>query len=169
MSNYNLQALSVLYVDPNRRMHAIVKSILDAMWISKVRFVADAAEAYVDLRRSLPDILITDWLMELGDGLGHVRQVREEEDSPNPYLPIILLTAHTEQHRVIAARDAGVTEILAKPVSIKGLYTRIIEIVERPRPFVKTKHFFGPDRRRLPRNFSGTEKRAGEALPAGAA
>ena len=46
------------------------------------------------------------------------------------------------------ARDAGVTEFLAKPISAKALYQRIVNVVVSPRPFIKTKSYFGPDRRR---------------------
>ena len=50
-----------------------------------------------------------------------------------------------EKHRVVAARDAGITEFLAKPISAKALYERILNVVANPRPFVKTKTYFGPD------------------------
>jgi DNA-binding response OmpR family regulator len=59
-----------------------------------------------------------------------------------------MITGHTEKSRVEAARDAGVTEFLAKPVTAHNLFSRIAEIVERPRPFVRCEGYFGPDRRR---------------------
>jgi hypothetical protein len=49
---------------------------------------------------------------------------------------------------VEAARDAGVTEFLAKPITAHDLFSRIAEIVERPRGFVRCESYFGPDRRR---------------------
>ena len=74
--------------------------------------------------------------------------MRNATSSPNPYIPIIMVTGHTERHRVEAARDAGVTEILAKPITAQNLFSRIGEIVDHPRPFVKSVDYFGPDRRR---------------------
>jgi DNA-binding response OmpR family regulator len=59
-----------------------------------------------------------------------------------------MITGHTEKHHVEAARDAGVTELLAKPITAANLFARIAEIVERPRAFVRCGHYFGPDRRR---------------------
>ena len=59
-----------------------------------------------------------------------------------------MITGHTERHRVEAARDAGVTEFLAKPITAAHLFSRIAEIVERPRAFVRCESYFGPDRRR---------------------
>jgi DNA-binding response OmpR family regulator len=59
-----------------------------------------------------------------------------------------MITAHTELRRIETARDAGITEALLKPVTPRNLYDRIVQIIERPRRFVKTPEFAGPDRRR---------------------
>jgi DNA-binding NtrC family response regulator len=73
-----------------------------------------------------------------------------------------MLTGHSEKKRVVSARDAGITEFLAKPISAKGLYQRIVNAVANPRPFIKTKTYFGPDRRRnVNPNYVGTERRKG--------
>jgi DNA-binding response OmpR family regulator len=71
-----------------------------------------------------------------------------------------MVTGHTEKTRVTAARDAGVTEFLAKPISAKALYQRIVNVVANPRPFIRTKTYFGPDRRRgVNANYTGPERR----------
>jgi DNA-binding response OmpR family regulator len=63
---------------------------------------------------------------------------------------------------VVAARDAGVTEFLTKPISAKALYQRILNVVANPRPFIKTKTYFGPDRRRnVNASYAGPERRKG--------
>ena len=73
-----------------------------------------------------------------------------------------MVTGHTEKARVTAARDAGITEFLAKPISAKALYHRIVNVVANPRPFIKTKTYFGPDRRRnVNPNYIGPERRKG--------
>jgi two-component system, chemotaxis family, chemotaxis protein CheY len=77
-------------------------------------------------------------------------------------VPIIMLTGHSERTRVTNARDAGITEFMVKPISAKALYQRILNVVVNPRPFVRTKTFFGPDRRRnVNPNYSGPERRKG--------
>ncbi len=60
---------------------------------------------------------------------------------------------------MIEARDAGVNEFLAKPICAAGLYGKIRSVMERPRPFVHSDDFFGPDRRRKRSAFIGTERR----------
>ena len=73
-----------------------------------------------------------------------------------------MLTGHSEKKRVVSARDAGITEFMAKPISAKALYQRILNVVANPRPFIKTKNYFGPDRRRnVTANYVGPERRKG--------
>ncbi len=160
MSGYDLSHLSVLVVDDNKHMLTLLRTILHGLGVGHIREALDAGEALREMRSFAPDILITDWVMSPMDGLELVRRIRCGEDSPNPYMPIIMLTGYTELHRVVESRDAGVTEFLAKPVSAKALYSRIIGIIERPRPFVRTKSYFGPDRRRREDGgFQGPERR----------
>ncbi len=74
--------------------------------------------------------------------------VRFGDDSPIPKVPIIMLTGHTDLHRVCEDRDAGVNEFLAKPISVQTLCSRLVSLIEYPRPFIRTKTYFGPCRRR---------------------
>lgn len=101
------------------------------------------------------------------DGIDFTRMVRTASDSSNPFIPIVMLTGYTEMLRVVDARDSGVTEFLAKPVSATKLYGRIKSIIEHPRPFVKTSDmnaYFGPNRRRDRRStYSGPERRKANA------
>lgn len=82
------------------------------------------------------------------DGISFTRIVRNDPASPNPYVPVILMTGFSEKRRVLQARDAGVTEFLVKPFNAHDLYKRIVQVIERPRQFVRAEDFFGPDRRR---------------------
>jgi DNA-binding response OmpR family regulator len=100
--------------------------------------------------------------MPIFDGLELTSMIRQPGANANPYVAIIMLTGHSEKKRVLQARDAGVTEFLAKPISAKALYQRILNVVVNPRPFIKTKTYFGPDRRRNSSgNYVGPERRKG--------
>jgi two-component system, chemotaxis family, chemotaxis protein CheY len=121
---------------------------LQALGIGKVYESVDGASGFEELREKRPDFVLTDLSMKPVDGIEFTRRVRLGKDSPNPYLPIIMVTGHTERARVEAARDAGVTEFLAKPITTQSLMLRLVEVVERPRPFIRCKDYFGPDRRR---------------------
>ena len=147
-SRYALDSVNILILDDNRHMRSLVQSILHALGVKHIREAADAPQAFKELQHFHADIIIADWHMEPLDGLDFVRLVRTAKDSPNPYVPIIMLTAHTEYSRVCEARDAGVNEFLAKPISAKALYARFASIIENPCSFIRTKTYFGPDRRR---------------------
>jgi len=100
--------------------------------------------------------------MPIFDGLELAQMIRQPGANANPFVPIIMLTGHSEKKRVVSARDAGITEFMAKPISAKALYQRILNVVANPRPFIKTKNYFGPDRRRnVTANYVGPERRKG--------
>lgn len=160
MAKRNLDRLRVLLVDDNSHMITIVKTLLRGYGIKNFDEARDAVEAF-DIARSEPiDFIVVDYQMDILDGADFVRLVRNAEDSANPYIPIIMLTAYSERSRVEAARDAGVTEFLAKPVNAIDLYRKVASIINSPRPFIRTSNYFGPDRRRHDTgNFNGDERR----------
>ena len=129
-------------------MRVLLRELLNSTGIREVSEAANGEAALRVLRERRCDLILSDMAMAPMDGIAFTRHIRTDSNSPNPFVPIIMVTGHTEKERVMAARDAGVTEFLAKPVTPKSLYSRIAEIVERPRAFVRTDSYFGPDRRR---------------------
>jgi len=144
---YDLSQLRILIVDDSDHMLVIVRRLLTAMRIETLWLAADAAEAFQMMQAQTPDLIVVDWNMIPLDGIDFIRLVRRGADSTCLDVPILLLTAHTEPHRVRAARDAGVNHVLAKPVSFKSLYRAIVTIVDDKRPFVRSDAYVGPDRR----------------------
>ena len=140
--------LRALVVEDNPHMRALLRSLLYALGIKNVHEASDGATGFDELRKSQADLVLTDLSMVPTDGIALTKRIRADDASPNPYVPIIMVTGHTERPRVEAARDAGVTEFLAKPITVANLMARLTEIVDRPRSFVKCESYFGPDRRR---------------------
>ncbi len=126
----------------------ITKSLLVTFGVGNVVTAKDGDHGYKAYMEHAPDIIIADWMMMPTDGITMTRRIRTGERSPNPFVPIILMTGFSEKRRVLQARDAGVTEFLVKPFTARDLYKRICQVIERPRQFVKSEDFFGPDRRR---------------------
>ena len=157
---YNIERVNFLIVEDNQNMSAMVKTLLIAFGARNIVLASDGADAFQKLKHFAADIIICDWVMQPLDGMDFVRLIRTGKDSPNPFIPIIMLTGYTEMHRVLEARDVGANEFLAKPVSAKKLYSRIKAIIEHNRPFFRTKVYFGPDRRRkASATHSGLDKR----------
>jgi len=163
----SLNELQVLLVDDNQHMRAITSAILQSAGIRRIREVADGGAALDAMRDQAIDLAIVDFNMFPLDGVEFTRLVRNSPDSANPYLPIIMMTGHSEKSRVTEARDAGVTEFVVKPITAKAILERINAVIFRPRPFVKSESYFGPDRRRTDaRNYKGPYRRATDAQTA---
>ena len=161
--SYRFDRLKVLVVDDNQHMRTLVGAILQAFGIKTVYEVGSAEAAWSELLVNPVDLIIVDWVMDGMSGLEFTEKVRTAPDSPNPFVPIIMLTGHTNAQRVQAARDAGVNEFLAKPVSSKAILSRLVSVIEHPRPFVRTKVYFGPCRRRRREGvYHGPERRSAE-------
>lgn len=159
----SLESLQILLVDDNQHMRAITSAILQSAGIRKVREAPDGAAALEALRDHPVDLAIVDFNMFPLDGVEFTRLVRNSPDSANPYLPIIMMTGHSEKSRVQEARDAGVTEFVVKPITAKAILERMQAVIFRPRAFVKTDGYFGPDRRRQsPANYRGPLRRASD-------
>lgn len=160
MARVAFDELSILIADSNANMRQIVRATLRSFGVRNIEEAEDGASCLEIFQNSCPDVLITDIKLPIIDGLEVVRLIRTPDTSISPFIPIIILTADTEKRHVIAARDAGVTEFLCKPVSPRSLYLRIKSVVETPREFVRTKQFFGPDRRRFVcSRYNGVERR----------
>jgi len=159
----SLQSLNVLLVDDNQNMRTIAAAVLHSAGIREVREAPDGAAGYDILRRQPVDVAIIDFNMFPMDGVAFTRMVRSDPHSPNIYLPIIMMTGHSEASRVREARDAGVTEFLVKPITAKAVLDRIHAVIFKPRPFVKTETYFGPSRRRRQvADYAGPFRRASD-------
>src|SRR6266545_6169611 len=148
MISIDFNKLRFLVIDDNVHMRRILRTLLHGFGARDVYEAEDGAAGLEAFTNYAPDIVLTDWAMPIFDGLELAQMIRQPGANANPYVPIIMLTGHSEKKRVTAARDAGITEFMAKPISAKGLYQRILNVVANPRPFIKTKSYFGPDRRK---------------------
>ncbi|MCB1531308.1 MAG: response regulator [Alphaproteobacteria bacterium] len=145
---YEFNKVRILLVEDNQPMLELAKSLLVTFGVGTVHTARDGAEGFKTFCRENPDMVIADWMMKPMDGISLTRKIRNDPLSPNQFVPVILMTGFSERKRVIEARDAGVTEFLVKPFNARDLYRRISQIIERPRKFVRSEDFFGPDRRR---------------------
>ena len=155
---YNLEQVRFLIIEDNVNMVALVRSVLQSLGAKRVYEAANGKTGLDLIPVVQPDMIICDWQMEPMNGLEVVCRIRDEA-SCSPFVPIIMLTAHSELDRVKEARDCGVNEFLVKPISARTLYGRIREIIEHPRPFVRTDTYFGPDRRRKQQPITAAERR----------
>jgi len=164
MEHYDLSHLDVLIVDRNPHMLAILRTALHELGIVRLRDINDPEKAFQMYKDQQADLIFSDWVPGR-DELKFLNMVRDTSKSPNPFVPIIIVTAYCEQANVIAARDLGMTEFLAAPVSVKAIYGHICSVIQDKRPFIKEPKFFGPDRRRHEGSVPSDERRSAVAPP----
>jgi CheY-like chemotaxis protein len=131
-------------------MRVLLTEILRALGVQHIYEASDGAQGLQMMKAHEVDIIITDLSMQPLDGIDFTRLIRRSKDSPNQMCPIIMVTGHSTLQRVNEAREAGVNEFLAKPLTAKGVIERLTQVIEHPRPYVRTNDYFGPDRRRRP-------------------
>jgi CheY-like chemotaxis protein len=159
MSGYRFDRVRVLVVDDNVHMRKLVTTILQAFGVNQISEAESGDRAWTLLRETNPDVVVLDWVMEGMSGLDLIQMIRTNPQAPNPFVPVIMLTGHTSLEHVRQARDAGVNEFIAKPVSVKTMMSRLVSVIEHPRPYVRTGVYFGPCRRRRIEDFHGPERR----------
>ena len=105
------------------------------------------------------DVVILDWLMPEMNGQELLHWIRSHKSDSIRFLPVIICSAYTSREMVEKIRDLGANEAMVKPVAADKLASRILYVIDKPRPFIKTDSYFGPDRRRREQKFIGEDRR----------
>lgn len=144
----DFKKLSILIVEDTAPMRKLMLSVLETLGAGKIYTADNGQTGFEQFCKHNTDIVLTDWHMEPTDGIELTREIRNNQISPNRMVPIILVTGYSALSRVAEARDAGATEFLVKPFSANDLAKRIAYVINKPRDFIDSKGYFGPDRRR---------------------
>ena len=97
-----------------------------------VDLAGDAAEAEARLREELPRLILLDWMLPGVSGIEFARRLRREESTKD--IPIILLTARTEENDRLSGFSAGADDYVCKPFSVRELVARIKAVLRRTTP-----------------------------------
>lgn len=144
---YNLSMLSVLIADKNAYMRRILRSILREINIRLVTEAVTPEDAFKFLATKPFDLAFVEWAPDF-DGNAVVRRIRRDINAASRLNPIITTSAYTEFQYMVAARDAGSDQFLAKPFTVKMILQQLKAVIENQQPFVRSKAYFGPCRRR---------------------
>lgn len=151
--------LGVLIVDDFPAMRSLIRSVLVSFGVFNVQEAASGSEGLDCLRRQMPNIAIVDYDMAPMGGLEFVRHVRRDPDSPDPSLPIVMMTGIPSQRQVLEIRDVGATDILSKPFAPSAFAQHVASILVTERKFIQSAAYCGPDRRRRQAPFIGIDRR----------
>jgi len=169
MSNIDLSRVSVLVVEDSQFIRSLIVNSLRVMGVGSIQTTDHGAQAidFIKLVDNDPmkagmmsiDMVISDWEMSPVDGMMLLRWIRRHKDSPDRFLPFLMLTGYSEPQRVHDARAMGVNEFMSKPFTINALANKLFSIINKPRQFVHTGSYFGPDRRRQQIPIEGKDRR----------
>jgi two-component system, chemotaxis family, chemotaxis protein CheY len=152
----------VLVLDDHSFMRQVIRMMLGSLGIRRVAAATNVDEAMRILAVEPIDVVISDYRLGDETGAEFMRLVRSMQDGKR-FVPLIGCTADTSPATITEMRDAGADEVLAKPVSAKSIWTKLMAVTNARRRFVSAPEFFGPDRRRRRDSPVKQERRSGKA------
>lgn len=165
---YDFSDVKVLIVETSPPLFDLLKGVLRFFTVQEQNIFAayGVDEAFELFKKKNHDLVIVDWLENPDRGLHLTRKLRTGEETPNPFVPVLMTAGSGHQNRVLRARDAGVSDYLVKPFTARTLALKLENIVEHPRSFVLSETYTGPDRRRRDLPFHGPDRRSADSMPA---
>lgn len=160
-----IATMRVLIADSFFEFRQLVRTMLVSdVGVAEVQEAKNGEQALKMLGEDPFDLVIADTAMRPVGGIALTTLIRGGFGAVDYRTPVIAVSGQPSLADIMAARDAGVDEYLAKPLSAKILELRIRSIIEHPRPFVRAADFAGPDRRRhVKGGFEGSERRTRDA------
>jgi len=96
------------------------------------REAADTTQAQAKILETIPDLLLLDWMLPGLSGVEYARHLRSEKLTRD--IPIIMLTARTEEEDKVRGLQSGVDDYITKPFSLRELTARIKALLRRTAP-----------------------------------
>ena len=159
MAEPSLEGLSILVVGESSDERAELMVMLEGFGFANFRNAGSGTEALQRLRGGRFDLLLIDAMLPVLDGFEVVLSVRRDPESPNPFLPTVMMLPSRDRSLVLKARDVGVNRLLLKPVEAEPLRRALVLALGDPREFVREDTYAGPDRRIEDRGPLGVERR----------
>ena len=128
VSDTGCVAHSLLLVDDEPRIRRVLRLALEDEGY-QVAEAANGYDALAALRRVSPDVVLLDLMLPDRDGFTVCREIRRTSD-----VPVIMVTARTDSHDVVAGLEAGADDYVTKPLVAKELSARIRALLRRVEP-----------------------------------
>lgn len=122
----------ILCVEDEAAIRSMIRFSLEREGYA-VQEAEDARTARNLAAEQTPDLILVDWMLPDVSGPELIRRFRRDELTRD--IPIIMLTAKSEEDDMIQGLDAGADDYLSKPVSLKALSARIKALLRRSEGF----------------------------------
>jgi len=126
---------SILLVEDDANLVELVKYNLEAADFG-VTVAMDGEEALLCVEEQQPDLILLDWMLPHVSGIEIVRRLRLNPETVN--IPIIMMTARTEEDDQVRGLNTGADDYVTKPFSPRELIARINAVMRRFRPSIAT-------------------------------
>lgn len=126
-NNTTTEPLSILVVEDNEELKTFIKNILSESYT--VITAANGKEGLQCAIESMPDLIISDVMMPVMDGMEMIKLIKE--DNNICHIPIIVLSAKASLDDRIAGLEHGIDDYITKPFSSRYLKTRIINLLRQ--------------------------------------
>lgn len=156
---------SILVIDENKATRNGLRDVLYGMGFGAVHLAADARQAMLEIAAHEPTVILVDYRLPKMDGLMFTERLRRDTSVGNNAMPVILMATDVDASLVVAARDAGVNEVVVKPISIQVLVRRLMHALVGQRVMVKGGGYVGPDRRRRSERRAGDRRHTSHEMP----
>lgn len=121
---------TILIVEDEQAIRSMVKLALERAGF-ELHEAADARQAYAEIKRERPSLILMDWMLPGTNGLEIVKHL--QRDAGTQEIPVIMLTARAEESDKIKGFSAGVDDYISKPFSPAELVARIRAVLRRSR------------------------------------
>ena len=130
--DHGLEGLTFLVIDDSGVQRKFIKNALVDFGIQHIVETKDAVDGLSVLRDTAQhvDVVLVDQEMPILDGTQFTRMVRNDVSLPNPGIPIIMVTSHTDHTHLSEARSAGIDGFVAKPFTPEIMGKHVAAVLE---------------------------------------
>jgi PleD family two-component response regulator len=154
-----LRDIRTIIIDEKGHASSLVRSLLLRLGVQRIAALHSTDDALKLMREETFDVVFCDEYSAPLNPVAFVKAVRRDLTTKDVTIPVVLISAGASRKQIELARDSGLNDVIAKPVSVDTIERKLRQLVLEPQAFVTAKTFLGPDRRR-----SGEERR-GEPRP----
>ncbi len=120
---------SVLIIEDEPNQAELIRYNLESEGY-RVAIACDGEDGLIQAMETIPDIILLDWMIPKVSGIEVCRKLRKIKSTNE--IPIILLTARSEESDKVRGLDIGADDYITKPYSIKELLARVRAALRRP-------------------------------------
>jgi DNA-binding response OmpR family regulator len=140
--------IRLLIVDKTSHGKNLLRGILLTLGVQRLESRDDALSALHLLRQERFDLVFCDEWLEPMSAEAFLTALRRDAQSYDMTVPVIMVTAGADRKHIELVRDAGVNDVIVKPVSIETVRRKLLAHLCRAQPFVAAREYLGPDRRK---------------------